>query len=174
MVYDDPICLGPSGTVIFTGEDIRAGIRDSGLSGIPVCAHTSLRSFGHVRGGADAVVRAFLEERCTLMVPSFSSDYGVPPPPGQRFPRNGWDYETYSGPTGGLGRAYSTEITGMDRDMGAVPAAVVAHPGHERGDHPLDSFSAVGPLAADLVAEQRPLDVYAPLRSLAEADGSPC
>jgi aminoglycoside 3-N-acetyltransferase len=54
--------------------------------------------------------------------------------------------------------------------MGAVPAAVLARPDRLRGNHPLCSFAAVGP-RAELVLEQRPLDVYAPLRILAARNG---
>ena len=40
-----------------------------------------------------------------------------------------------------------------------------------RGDHPLCSFSAVGPLAQRLVDAQRPQDLYAPFRELIETGG---
>ena len=39
-----------------------------------------------------------------------------------------------------------------------------------RGNHPLDSFTAVGPSATELIAQQAPLDVYAPLRALIKLD----
>ena len=34
--------------------------------------HSSLASFGRVEGGAAAVVQAFLDEGCTIVVPAFS------------------------------------------------------------------------------------------------------
>ena len=55
--------------------------------------------------------------------------------------------------------------------MGALPAAVLTLPGRCRGDHALNSFAAVGPLARRLISKQRPLDVHGPLKELAEADG---
>jgi hypothetical protein len=55
--------------------------------------------------------------------------------------------------------------------MGVIPAAVVAWTGHVRGDHPLDSFTAVGPQAAELIDGQAPLDVYAPLAALTRMKG---
>ena len=67
---------------------------------------------------------------------------------------------------------YSPEVLDIDRDMGAIPAAAVAWPGRVRGNHPLDSFTAVGPRASDLVARQTPTDVYAPLAALARMGGS--
>lgn len=66
---------------------------------------------------------------------------------------------------------YSPEVLDIDKDMGAIPATVLAWPRHVRGNHPLDSFTAVGPHAAELIAEQAPLDTYAPLRSLIRLEG---
>ena len=56
--------------------------------------------------------------------------------------------------------------------MGAIPAEVVRRPGRARGGHPLCSVAAIGPDAARIVAGQVSDDVYAPLRGLAESDGS--
>ena len=155
-----------------TQADIQSALRGLGLAGQAVCAHSSLRSFGHVAGGAAAVVAAFLAEGCTLMVPSFSYDFAMEPPPELRLPRNGIDYSRpYPGSTAGTHRIYTPDTNEIDPDMGAIAAAVVQHPGRVRGDHPLNSFSAVGPLAARLISVQAPLAVYAPLRALVEVGG---
>jgi aminoglycoside N3'-acetyltransferase len=45
-------------------EAIRSAVKALGLSGRPVCVHSSLRSFGKLIGGADAFVDAFLLEDC--------------------------------------------------------------------------------------------------------------
>ena len=64
-------------------EEIRAGIRELGLSERPVCVHSSLRSFGKVDGGAATVVEAFVDEGCTLLVPTFSAMiFSIAPPEG--------------------------------------------------------------------------------------------
>ena len=63
-----------------TEQEIRAALRTQRLSGQAVCVHSSLRSFGHVDGGAHAVVMAFLGEGCTLLVPTFTSAFEVAPP----------------------------------------------------------------------------------------------
>jgi aminoglycoside 3-N-acetyltransferase len=106
------------------------------------------------------------------MVPTFSFLFAVPPPLDSRPARNGWNYDAFAGPTAGLGRRYSPASQEFDHeDMGAVPAAVLARPDRRRGDHPLCSFSAVGPLAQLLISSQQPLNVYAPLKALAEASG---
>jgi aminoglycoside 3-N-acetyltransferase len=153
-----------------TREDVREGIRALGLTGATVCAHSSLRSFGTVDGGAEAVVDAFLAEECTLMAPTFSAQiFGLAPPEGMRPERNGIDYDApHESP--GRDRIYTPESNDVSPTMGAIPAAVLARPERLRGDNPLCSFAAIGP-GADLVTEQRPLDVYAPLRILAARDG---
>jgi aminoglycoside N3'-acetyltransferase len=156
-----------------TLERIRGGARAAGLAGRPLCVHASLRSFGRVRGGAATVVEGLLAEGCTVLVPTFSYVFAVPPPPGQRPARNGYHYAAIRPPMPGVRRVFSPDSTELDRaHMGAVPAAVLGMPGHARGNHPLNSFSAVGPRARELIAAQRPLDVYAPLRRLADLDGA--
>ncbi len=150
--------------------EIAAGLERLGLRGRPICLHSSLSSFGRVTGGAGAIVDAFADAHCTLMVPSFSFRFLVLPTDGLRPARNAWDYENPPTLEGAAG--YSTDATEIDRRMGVVAAHVVAHPEHIRGDHPLCSFTAVGPQAGDLVNAQTWADVYAPLRSLAALDGA--
>jgi len=154
-----------------TKAEIREGIRRAGLLNAAVCAHCSLQSFGHVTGGADAVVDAFLEEGCTVMAPSFSWGFGVPMPEGVRYRRNGWDSEKDISPTAGVGRIYTPATTEIEKEMGALPAAIVCRAGRARGMHPLSSFTALGSLAEKLVASQRFDHVFAPLEMLAKSGG---
>lgn len=150
---------------------LTAAIARARLTGQAVCVHASLRSFGRVDGGPQAVVAAFLDQGCTLLVPAFTWSYGIPAPPHLRFARNGWSYVHMTGHTEGIGRTYTPATQEIDADMGAVAAAVVGWPGRSRGDHPIASFAALGPHAAELVAGQRIGDVFAPLARLAEMDG---
>jgi aminoglycoside N3'-acetyltransferase len=153
-------------------RDISEAVRQLGLSRQPLCVHSSLRSFGWVEGGASAVLDGLLSEGCTVMVPAFSWTFAVPPS-GARPARNAWDYDTFEGPRSGIGCVYTSDSTEIDKeDMGAVAAAIVARPERIRGDHPLCSFAAVGPLANELIAGQRPLHVWAPLEALVDVSGS--
>ena len=159
-------------SVIVSLDEIRHAVRALGLLGQPLCIHGSLRSFGRVEGGAPAVVDALLVEGCTVLVPTLSSAaYGVWPDPPDHVERNGLGPNAPTAPTPGVSRIYSPSVNDIDCDMGAIPAAVLATRGRVRGDHPLDSFSAVGPLARELVSAQRPWHVYAPLEALAAAGG---
>ena len=158
-------------------RDVYAAVHALGLSGRPLCVHASLRSFGWVAGGAPTIIAGLLEAGCTLLAPTFSWDtFAVAPLPHQRLVQNGTSpgyYETLQQTLPGAARVYAPDAPDIDRaDMGAIPAAVLAMPGRVRGNHPLCSFAAIGPLADELVAAQKPLHVFSPLRALAEASGS--
>lgn len=153
-----------------TNANIRHALRSLGLSRQCLCVHSSLRSFGWVEGGAQAVVDAVLAEGCTLLVPTFT-EFQVSPPSHMRPARNGWNYSS-AATEENTSVIYSREMTEVaEEDMGAIPAAVLRMPQRVRGDHPLCSFTAIGPLAHELIAGQAPLDVNAPLRALAARDG---
>jgi aminoglycoside N3'-acetyltransferase len=154
-----------------TSDAIRTAIRELGLAGLPLEVHSSLGSFGRVEGGAGTVIDSLLAEGCTVVVPTFTSPaYLVGPPETMRPDRNGIDYEAPDGRAGGANRVFMRETNEVNSTMGAIPAEVLARPERVRGSNPLCSFAALGPLA-DRVREQRPLDVYAPLRILAAKDG---
>lgn len=154
-----------------TLSDVRARVRSLGLSGLAVCVHASLRSFGWVEGGARAVVDGLLAERCTVLVPTFTHGFQAPAPAERRMPRNGWDYARAPDPGWVTDRAYSVDATDCEEGMGAIPREIAAMPDRARGDHPLNSFCAVGPLAGTLVAGQAPLAVYRPFEELIARGG---
>jgi aminoglycoside N3'-acetyltransferase len=157
--------------MVITGQDVRHALRSLGLAEQAVCLHSSLSSFGYVEGGAGTIVRAFLEERCTLLVPTFSSAFEMYAPMHLRFERNGWNYETQGTAGENTFKIFTSDATEIDEYMGAIPAAVLALDESVRGNHPLDSFTAAGPRASELVSGQTPLDVYAPLDALIRAGG---
>lgn len=153
--------------------EIQHSIRILGLSGRALCVHSSLRSFGRVEGGAPTVVNALLAEGCSVLVPTFSSAvYQAWPDPPDLIAQNGLGlaHPIPTPPT--AVRIYSPDACEIDRDMGAIPAAVLAMPGRVRGAHPINSFTAVGPLAHELIAPQQPWHVYAPLEALVAAGGA--
>lgn len=153
-------------------DDIREAVHRLGLSDSPLCVHSSLRSFGHVDGGARTVVDGLLAEGCTVLLPTFSWGYSVSPPLDMRPERNGTRYEINMMSDAGVDRILNPESRALDRvDMGAISAAVLTTDGRVRGNHPLNSFTAVGPLAHRLIDGQMPLDVYWPLELLAKLEG---
>jgi aminoglycoside N3'-acetyltransferase len=139
-------------------------IQAAGLATSTICLHSSLKSFGYLDGGADTLVGAFLDEGCTLVVPTFTYASEAAPPPDRHLSQNGIDY---SEPVAFAGfEPYDKNGTLISPDMGAVPARVLHLKGHVRGNHPLNSFSAIGPLADELIRTQSPLNVYGPLQAM--------
>ena len=152
-------------------DDVRSGIRSLGLSGKPLCVHSSLGSFGRVEGGAHTVVRGLLDEECTLLVPTFlSMAYEVPPPAGIQLARNGLDGMTPGRPMPPE-RGYTQASREIDPSMGAIPLKVLAMDDHVRSSHPIRSFTAIGPRAADLTSDEGPPQLFGPLEALASVDG---
>jgi aminoglycoside 3-N-acetyltransferase len=157
---------------IVTASDVRLGIEQLGLGGTVVCVHSSLASFGTLRGGAATFVDAFLDHGCTVVVPSFTWDTSYERPPAEQPDRNGWGDDV---PTDGYrSRPYDPASPVIDRGMGAIPADVVHRAGHTRGDHPLCSFAAIGSRADEMTRSQRIGRVFAPLEAVAESGGLCC
>ena len=154
-----------------TMNTIAEGLQSLDLGDQPVCVHSSLGSFPFVEGGADAVIDGVLDVCGSMMVPSFSWSNAVMPPIDQHFPRNGCDYSAYTETTSGGDRIHHPDSTVIDAKMGAIPRAVVHRSGRRRGSHAVCSFSALGPLADDLISGQSPDAVFAPLTALARHSG---
>ena len=144
--------------------DIRKAVDRSDLPGRVVCLHSSLKSFGTVDGGADAVIDAFLEAGCTLIVPTFTYFCQIPPPAGWSAAPNlkdrNWIYLPEEV------EAFDPDANRIVRGMGAIPARVLERPGRIRGFHPKDSFTGLGPQAAELIAAQAPLNIYGPFKQI--------
>nr|BBH88374.1 AAC(3) family N-acetyltransferase [Thermosporothrix sp. COM3] len=157
--------------MLVTLSMIRVAVQQCGLSGKALCVHSSLRSFGHIEGGARTLLEGLLAEGCTVMAPSFSLRTFSAPPPDSAYPaRNGWSEEELSLPP--TSQIYRPDTTAIDLDMGALPAVMVRERRRVRGWHPLNSFVAIGPQAEQLIAPQKPLAVYAPFKELCGLDGA--
>jgi len=153
--------------MIITRADIVEAIKRSGIAGEVVCLHSSLRSFGEVAGGADTVVGAFLNAGCTLLAPSFTEDFQIPPP--EEIERNGWEPgEDCFTPNG---RIYEPGVTDIDDDMGAIPRAMINTAGRHRGYHPTNSFVALGSKSERLAVCQTPGNVYGPFQEAMDERG---
>lgn len=158
--------------------DVAAALGELGARGRPVCIHVSLRSFGGIEGGPEAIVEGCRQAGVTLLSPSFSGTlFEVPPPPGDRPLRNGVDdYEALAREAirdrwPGLHRVYARDCTEVDAWLGATAAYVAKHPARVRGASPGGSWSAIGQQAATLVGDSIEADDFGPLRRLVELDG---
>ena len=114
--------------------DIRLGLQDIGVApGDALLVHSSLRSFGYVQGGADAVIDALLEavgEQGTVLVPTltFSILKEVP---------------------------YRFSATHTRSTTGRITEVFRQRPQARRSLHPVSSAAAIGPHAAYLTANHQ-------------------
>lgn len=155
-----------------TRKSIAAGLRELGVEpGMLVMAHASLRSFGWVCGGAEAVVHALFDAvgpGGTLMFPTHTPANSEP---------SGWENPPVPAEWHPVIRA---EMPGFDpartpsEHMGRVVECFRTWPGTQRSAHPHVSFAANGPLAAELI-EPHALDFAmgerSPLARLCELGG---
>jgi aminoglycoside N3'-acetyltransferase len=140
--------------------DIVRAIQNNQLASSVICLHSSLKSFGYLEGGAGTVVDAFLDTGCTLIVPTFTYDCQSLPPEGESIPQNGYDYTHPLADT----QAYLGDKQQISEEMGTIPAHILELKESVRGDQPLNSFTAIGPLAQEIIATQRPLNIYGPYK----------
>lgn len=139
----------------------------------PLMVHASLRSFAApIAGGADTLLDVLLARGRTVMVPAFTEpQFGLAAPATLRPARNGIDYTALPAAPRPENAAYAADCGLINPGLGVLPAALISRPGAVRGEHPLNSFAALGPLADELIAAQSPADVYGPIRELAARDG---
>jgi len=172
MAYFRTYYVSYGGNMKVTFDTIRTSLNRLDLSNRPICVHSSLSSFGWITGGAPAIIQGFLAGGCTIMVPTFSPGFHIPPPPGRHHARNGLYTDLSKYKYRGVGRFFTPESTEINKaSMGALPVEVVSREDRVRGGHPLNSFSAIGSWAHDLIDGQSAHDVYYPLRALMKLDG---
>ncbi len=157
-------------------SDLAEAADELKLSGRPLMLHTSLKSFGApIDGGADTLLNVLLARGCTVLVPAFTEPHFRLAPPAattMRPGRNGIDYSTFPAtPPPSEGATYTVACGLINRGLGVLPAVLIDRVGAVRGEHALNSFAALGPLANRLIAAQGPTDVYGPIRELAAHDG---
>lgn len=156
-------------------EHLITAIDDLHLPDRPLMLHASLRSLGTaIDGGADTLLDALLKRECTVLVPAFTEpQFGLPAPADMRPARNGLDYAAQpSGTVLPETPPYDVDCGLINPHLGVLPAMLIGRAGAVRGRHPLNSFAAVGPQAAELIDAQSPDDVYGPIRELADRDGA--
>jgi aminoglycoside N3'-acetyltransferase len=155
-------------------DDLTAAVDELAPADCPLMVHVSLRSLGTpIAGGADALLDALLTRGRTVLVPAFTEpQFGLPAPAALRPARNGIDYGKFPAePPLPEGTAYTPDCGLINASLGVFPATLIKRGGAVRGDHPLNSFAALGPQAQELIAAQSPADVYGPIRELAAREG---
>ncbi|HZO75398.1 MAG TPA: AAC(3) family N-acetyltransferase, partial [Ktedonobacteraceae bacterium] len=129
---------------MITAEDITQGLQALGLQrSSTVVVHTSLRSFGPIEGGAQAICQALLDTCGTLLLPAGTWDItGVPAPPGLLRPHNAAaNAETWEEFDDALSEAepYADDLP-IDKELGMLPEIMRRTVSHLRCHHPLLSY----------------------------------
>jgi aminoglycoside 3-N-acetyltransferase len=163
------------GDSVVTEDEIAEGLGRLGLdSTSSVLVHASLRSFGQVAGGAEAVCRALVGTCGTVMMISGTWDLtGVPAPPCLVRPHNAYyNADNWAAFDDALASAvpFASDLP-VDRWLGRVSETLRVSFPHERSTHPLFSFLAVGTHARRLIEAQRLDWPLGPIDALAELGG---
>lgn len=133
--------------------DIDEALAALGLDGTQhVVAHSSLRAFGHVEGGPQAVVDALLGRSATLVAPAFS-------------------YYTLLSSATARPHASFHKGSRVSPDIGRIPQTLVESPGALRSGHPALSFVGQGERAQEVLGTQTLDNPYAPIGRLYDLDG---
>jgi aminoglycoside 3-N-acetyltransferase len=115
-----------------TKKDIVGALKAAGIKkGDIIMVHSSLSAFGHVEGGAEAVVDALIEavgKKGTVIVPTLTKTYVE---------------------GGASGLAFNPKTT--PSRVGIITETLRQRPGSVRSLHPTHSVTALGPMAKELM-----------------------
>ena len=131
----------------------------------PVIVHASLSAFGHVNGGAEALLVALRETFQSIMVPTFTYKTMIIPEVGP--PDNGIRYGS-GRDSNRMAEIYHADMP-VDRLMGSLAELLRRQPDARRSAHPILSFSGI---RCDLALSFQTLkDPLEPIRALMDAAG---
>jgi len=153
-------------------RDIARGLQSLGLtpaSRSAVIVHASLSSFGHVRGGARAVLAALLWTCDTIVLPAFTYQSMVWPLAGP--PDNGMTYGQSEFDAANRSAMFFHRGLPSHRDLGVIAETLRRHPIALRSAHPVLSFVAAGRRAGEALAGQTLEHPLAPIEWLQRHDG---
>jgi aminoglycoside 3-N-acetyltransferase len=145
--------------------EILGAFQALGLQDKPVIAHASLRPFGFIEGGAQAVLDAMLASFPSVIMPTHTYKTKIIPDVGP--PNNGITY--------GSGRDKNQMAEpfhpGLRADpmMGILPETLRNHPSATRTAHPILSFAGIH--ADRTLFTQTLYEPLGPMGALAEQDG---
>jgi aminoglycoside 3-N-acetyltransferase len=146
-------------------DTLKSAFQELGLASNPVIAHASLKPFGYIQNGADAILQALSESVQSVIMPTFTYRTMITPEVGP--PDNGISYgsdEYYNREA----RPFTMEMP-ADSMMGILPETLRNHPLATRTSHPILSFAGMG---AEQILETQTLQApFAPIGALAEEDG---
>ena len=146
-------------------DDLLSAFQTLRLQDKLVIAHASLKPFGYIQGGAEAVLDAMLASFAGIIMPTHTYKTQIIPDVGP--PNNGIVY--------GSGRDRNQMAEPFHPDMradpmmGILPETLRKHPSAMRTAHPILSFTGVN--ADYTLFTQTLYEPLAPIAALAEQDG---
>ncbi len=146
-------------------NDLILALQELDLGDKPVIAHASLRAFGEVNGGADAVVTAMIYTLNSLIMPTHTYKTMVTPASG---PANNAVNYARAQQWNRLAETFHPDMP-ADVMMGVIPENLRLRPKASRSMHPILSFAGVN--AGKILAAQTLENPFAPLMEIANADG---
>jgi aminoglycoside 3-N-acetyltransferase len=146
-------------------DTLKSAFQELDLANHPVIAHASLKPFGYIQNGADAVLQALSESVQGVIMPTFTYRTMITPEVGP--PDNGISYgsdEYYNREA----RPFTIEMP-ADSMMGILPETLRNHHLATRTSHPILSFAGIG---AEQILETQTLQApFAPIGALAAENG---
>ena len=146
-------------------DTLKSAFQELDLAKNSVIVHASLRPFGYIQNGADAVLQALLESVQGVIAPTFTYRAMITPEVGPA--NNGLSYgddEYYNREA----RPFTMEMP-ADSLMGILPETLRNHPLAKRTTHPILSFAGIG--ADHLLDTQTLHEPFAPIAAMADVDG---
>jgi aminoglycoside 3-N-acetyltransferase len=146
--------------------ELKSAFDELGLVNKPIIAHASLRPFGYIQGGADAVLRAMLSSfDSSIIMPTHTYKTKIVPDVGP--PNNGITYGSGK-EANKMAEPFHLDMR-VDPMMGILPEILRNHPSAKRTAHPILSFAGIN--ATTALHSQTFYDPLAPIGVLAEQDG---
>jgi aminoglycoside 3-N-acetyltransferase len=146
-------------------EDLKSAFDDLNLQQELVIAHASLKPFGYIHGGAEAVLEAMLTSFHSLIMPTFTYKTKITPDVGP--PNNGIIYGSGKD-TNKMAEPFRPDMR-ADSMMGILPETLRNHPSATRTSHPILSFSGIN--AGAILFTQTIYEPLDPIGALAQQDG---
>jgi len=155
---------GPGNNMLDFG-DLKSMFDSLSISDKPVIAHASLKPFGYIRDGADAVVRAMAASFKSVIMPAFTYWTMITPEVGPA--NNAIIYGKPETPNK-LAVSFNHDLP-TDPMLGTLPEALRNHPLAKRTTHPILSFAGIN--ADFALATQTLFEPLAPIAALADQEG---
>jgi aminoglycoside 3-N-acetyltransferase len=145
--------------------DLKFAFEDLNLTDKPVIVHASLRPFGYIKSGVDAILHALLSSFKSVMMPAFTYKTMVTPEVGP--PNNGITYGREKD-LNKMAQPFTLNMR-VDPMIGILAETLQVRPFATRTNHPILSFTGIR--ADEFLITQTLAEPLAPIGALASADG---